>query len=86
VDTLRSLGVKLSGAVINAVGIDDRGGAYGFGYGYGYGSEHGYGYGDGDRQNDGDETAAEEEAGSVVPITGARGRLAGGRSSDTRAA
>jgi len=44
-EVLKTLGTLVLGTVINRIGREVVGGAYGYGYGYGHGYGHGYGYG-----------------------------------------
>jgi polysaccharide biosynthesis transport protein len=51
-ETFTSVGIDLFGIVINRVGNDAKGAAYGYGTEYGYGYGYGYGAGYGDDAND----------------------------------
>jgi capsular exopolysaccharide synthesis family protein len=88
VDTLRALGTTLSGAVINAVGLDEQG--YGYGYGYGYGHGYGYGYGTPygeDEEPGGDESDQQAEDSDVaVQMKPTPSRPSDGTSPGARAA
>jgi succinoglycan biosynthesis transport protein ExoP len=58
IETLRTFQVRLLGAVVNGVGLENSG--YGYGYGYGYGS----GYGDRYGHETGDEIEANADDGA----------------------